>query len=319
MASLFSVFKNHLFLSLYQVIRNIKQGQAYTPQELHKALYGSMSFHPDIEKAIAAITALFFTTKNGFVTLKVPFSLPDLPPTHIEKEWLKTVITDSTCQPFLSADLQQKLENILQDIPALPLPEIFSRETLQEPTRTGLIRYWQALLNKQPVCLSFTDFRLDLKGQPFRLDYNAKKKTFSYLVYTEQQMFQRFNTAAIKEIIPLSSSPSGENLTEKYEKYLASCKTSLTLSLSPKWNAVERCFLLFSSYEKEAVYDEDTDRYKLTIYFYRFDTDEVLDDVFSLGSAVTLVSPENLRQKIIQRLQAAYQWYQEDTEGLTDI
>lgn len=100
MASVFSVFKNHLFVSLYQIIRNLENGVSYTPAELHKALYGNISFHPAIEKAVNEITDLFFLTDTDSITLRVPFSLPKLPATTSEKEWLKTLLEDKTCQPF---------------------------------------------------------------------------------------------------------------------------------------------------------------------------------------------------------------------------
>lgn len=212
---------------------------------------------------------------------------------------------------FFPSSLHRKLELILQDIPALPLPEIFGRDTLQEPMRSCLEKFQQALVKQQPICLTYLD-RYDLYAQPFRLEYHAQKHYFSYIVYEELRGFQRINATAIKEIVFLSGPPIGNNLSEKFQKFLNQHKTSLTLALSPKWNAVERCFLLFSSYEKEAVYEEDTDRYQLMLYFYDFDTEDVLNDIISLGSAVTLISPENLRQRIIKRLLAAYQWYQKE-------
>lgn len=65
--------------------------------------------------------------------------------------------------------------------------------------------------------------------------------------------------------------------------------------------------MMFASYDKEASYDEEQDIYTLTIYYYDFDRGDILRQILSLGSAATVLSPDDMRQEIIDRLLAAWQ------------
>ena len=71
--------------------------------------------------------------------------------------------------------------------------------------------------------------------------------------------------------------------------------------------------MMFASYDKEASYDEETDTYTIQFYYYDFDRHEVLRQILSLGSAATVLEPADMREAIIERLQAAWQYIQQDS------
>ena len=75
-------------------------------------------------------------------------------------------------------------------------------------------------------------------------------------------------------------------------------------------NAVERSFKMFASYDKEASYDEEADTYPIQLYYYDFDRREILQQILSLGAAATVLVPADMREAIIEHLQAAWQTLQ---------
>ena len=69
-------------------------------------------------------------------------------------------------------------------------------------------------------------------------------------------------------------------------------------------NAVEHSFMMFASY------DEEADTYTIQLYYYDFDRREILQQILSLGAAATVLAPADMREAIIERLQAAWQTLQ---------
>ena len=81
--------------------------------------------------------------------------------------------------------------------------------------------------------------------------------------------------------------------------------TPLLLKLTPKNNAFERAFSLFANYDKTA-YCENND-YILKINYHRFEEQEIIQNLLSLGSAITVIEPIAIRTKIFDIYQQSYQ------------
>ena len=62
-------------------------------------------------------------------------------------------------------------------------------------------------------------------------------------------------------------------------------------------NAVERCFALFSSFDKKARLQDDG-TCVLTISYSPPDEDEIFEKILSLGSAATVVAPQSFRERV---------------------
>ena len=68
---------------------------------------------------------------------------------------------------------------------------------------------------------------------------------------------------------------------------------------------IERCFRLFSFYERKAVYDREADRYSLEITYHSYDEAELIRDILSLGSSVVVMKPAGIRRKVFERIKEA--------------
>ena len=106
-----------------------------------------------------------------------------------------------------------------------------------------------------------------------------------------------------------------EGLEEEYHAFLDSCRKHVVLDVEPFGHVIERCFRIFSYYERKAVYNREEKRYRLEIYYHSFDEAEVVRDILSLGSSVVVTGPEKLRIKVYRRILKAKQQYTDNTEA----
>ena len=115
---------------------------------------------------------------------------------------------------------------------------------------------------------------------------------------------------------------AGENFFDKLSVIVEALRTRRKIFCDDKnvaqvslkvWNtrnAVERCFALFSSFDKKARLQDDG-TYFLTVNYCLLDEEEIFEKIFSLGSAVTVVAPKNFRERIIEKFSAIQNLYLE--------
>lgn len=70
-------------------------------------------------------------------------------------------------------------------------------------------------------------------------------------------------------------------------------------------NGLERCFLQFETQEIIDTKNLGDHRYELSFVYYRFETEEIMRKLMSLGTSVTLMGPESLKEAFRERLRSA--------------
>ena len=65
-------------------------------------------------------------------------------------------------------------------------------------------------------------------------------------------------------------------------------------------NTLDRCFNLFSAYDKRYYYDDNN--LILNIYYHDFDEAEIVRDILSLGKSVIVLEPKKIRDKVVNRI-----------------
>ena len=145
--------------------------------------------------------------------------------------------------------------------------------------------------------------RHESKAAPCRLEYDAEENRCRAIVWlVDEGRAVKMNFSRIEEIRALEE-PVPRDVEEKFRAFLAARRRSLTLRLNLKNNAAERAFCLFAPYDKEASFDEESGVYTLTVFYYDFDEQEMIEQILSLGSAAVVLSPEKMRQAVIEILQ----------------
>ena len=75
----------------------------------------------------------------------------------------------------------------------------------------------------------------------------------------------------------------------------------IVLKIEDNKNTLDRCFNLFSAYDKRYYYD-DNNNLILNIYYHDFDEAEIVRDILSLGKSVIVLEPKKVRDKVVSRI-----------------
>ena len=126
---------------------------------------------------------------------------------------------------------------------------------------------------------------------PCRLEYDAAANCYDLIIWQADEARAIKMRVARLESVQCLDAPIPAGTEASFQQFLASRRQSVTLRIERQNNAVERSFMMFASYDKEASYDEDTDTYTMQLY----------------GAAATVLAPAEMREAIIERLKAAWQ------------
>ena len=225
---------------------------------------------------------------------------PTMPLTNIQRRWLKSI----------SLDPRIKLFNFsfkgLEDIEPLFTPDDykvydkysdgdnFEDDTYIENFKTLL----KAIEQKQPLRIEYlTREKKEIIYDvlPVRLEYSEKDDKFRLLAATKEKSVI-INLSRIVKIEKRNTS------TEAYFKgnYEAT-KKYVTIKVTDKSNALERCMIHFAYFKKECK-RIDENNYILNITYNETDENEVLIRILSFGAKVEVIEPQEFRQLIIERL-----------------
>lgn len=316
-APLFHEIHSEFFQALCRIINAIAKGKHMTRAEILQQL-PNLDWNGQ-ERANELIDTIFLFHPDGYACLFLDKPIASRA-TTAELIWLRAMLDDNEADFLLPASLREKLRTKLVNVPSWPLGNIWQTVQEQGDDRTTLQQslrvIWQALREKRQLAYSNRDTKGKLHEgicSPCRLEYDAAANRFYLIVWhLEESRAIKMRVASIESIRCLDT-PIAAGTKEAFQTFLASRRQSVKLRIERQNNAVERSFMMFANYDKEASYDEETDTYTIQFYYYDFDRHEVLRQILSLGSAATILEPADMREAIIERLQAAWQYIQQDS------
>ncbi len=313
---LFHETQSEVFLALVRTINDLSLGQSLTQDDILQR-FPRIDWS-NVDRLEELINSIFTFDKDGYARTFISSPITYITPTE-QLRWLKSLLLDPECDFILSNELRIKLLQELTDVQPLIERNIINiiREqgdnTFHQDTSDRLRIIWQALRSQKQ--LSYTYITVSGKefkdiAAPCRLEYDcAQHRIRLILWHTRENRAIKLNINRFKEL-QIAAEEYTSAIEKSFTDFLAENTTQLVLELRQKNNAVDRCFALFGSYHKQAIYDEENNIYRLVIHYYRFDEAEILDYILSLGAAVTVVSPQDIRSKVIQRLKSQYLQYQ---------
>ncbi len=321
MATLFNNENALLLHVLCRVINEICRGNRLTESEIQKRLDetfpGEAFFTSGIEQEV--IDALFpsrYEDKKPKPFYEAP--VPSLP-SDDERLWLKTMLLDENVAFLLPGALRKKLLARLVDTPSFPLAGVWEKRQAigdnpaEEPLKGRLALIWEALREKTKIRYVNIDkngMRHDNILPPCRLEYDASMNRFFLIVWDEtENRAVKINIHRLETLeITKEAIPSGTE--EKFMDFLSSRKSEVIFRLVDKnnTNAFDRCYSLFSAYDKEACAEEEN-VYTIKVFFQDFDRREIIARLLSLGSAAIVLEPKDIKDEIIERLKQAWEIY----------
>ena len=144
---------------------------------------------------------------------------------------------------------------------------------------------------------------------PVKIEYSFINDQFRICVYEPKEgRFIKMNLETMEYIssLPLTSNI---NILEEYQDFLKNHRKKLILDVEAIDHAIERCFRIFSYYDRDAIYSEKENCYRLEITYLDFDENEVIRDILSLGSSVIVIEPKELQKRIYDRILLASKQY----------
>lgn len=257
--------------------------------------------------------------ENGVYSLNVDSNIPIIP-TLIEKTWLKHMLDEDLIRLFLDKETIDKLSDALlkyQDI-------IGNKIIIQHRSKNHITNYDNlkekikkiitAIKEGKGVKYSYiTKNGMPLENRqsvPFKIEYSLKNHVFYLISYSLEEkrpvksIIENFTDI---ELIEIKDDITMEHIKESI--FLKRCCRAIVLEVKNINNALERAFLTLSMFNKTARYMEERDIHELSVFYYQFEEDEVLDRIFSLGKGVIVKEPHDIRNKIIQRINSTLAIY----------
>lgn len=233
----------------------------------------------------------------------------------IEKQWLKSMISDDMVRELLGEEIINKLENKLANVESISkdVIEKTNKITYDKKNYSVLKDKFFLLIDsiKRNKIIKYTSVDKmgneykDILALPIRIDYSLKDENIRVSVYSlvEKRSIMLL-LSNVKEIeiledmqVDIKRSDIIDNLKQK--KY---CKEPIVLEVTDIKGAMARCFMGFSSYERSTRSLGDN-KYEVKIFYYTFNKDEMIRKILTLGPYVVVKSPENIRNDIIDILE----------------
>lgn len=303
MQSLFDDTKNPVFRLMCQIVSEIDNGARLTRQEIINRISTLPEFiyfeAPEDEREKEIVDTLFTFNAAGFAEIP-SYKKFSLPMSDTELYWLRAVLADEEMAFLLPAKLKEKLIKRLEKIPSLYEKNFWCKLRAMKEMTAGekfsdkLSIIVDALRTQRKI---FCD---DKTLTPCRLEYDLATDKYFLIIWQENtRSVEKFPVEALGTVT-LTEETVFADCDELLKKFYAENIAEVSLKVCNTRNAVERCFALFSSFDKKARFQEDDGTYFLTVTYCRLDEEEIFEKIFSLGSSVTVVAPKSFRDRIIE-------------------
>ncbi len=262
--------------------------------------------------------AVFMYDQNVFV----PSSLERMPVrnTRIESEALWNAVKSTYARHFLTPETLVKLEKICGTFePNWDEREVFIRNQFEHGARESISDYVHSIrliseAIKENRAIRYNNVRpgkyeyIGSEIYPVVIEYSFINDVFRVAGYNAQEhRFIKMTLSSLSDIEVLDSVKP--DVQDEYKEYLEENTIHVVLDVEPKDHVIERCFRIFSFYDRKASYDIDTDSYRLDISYLAFDEGEVIRDILSAGGAVTVLEPKKMQREVYRRIKRAKERY----------
>lgn len=240
----------------------------------------------------------------------------------IEMMYLKSILNNDKINVFLDKTTIQKLKEMLKEYEHFQLGKhieiqgVAKRDYDCQKLSEIFFLILKSKEEKRPIKYSYTTktnqvFRKNLMV-PYKIEYSVRDDKFYIIYYSLEQ--GRMNKGIISRFSKMELGPKYADYdfilrSIPYEVEVQRMKDPIVIEVRDRDNAAERAFHILSCFEKRAYYDKEKDIYKIAIYYYEYDEAELISRILSLGKNAEVISPENIRMEIVQRIKKAIQLY----------
>ena len=144
---------------------------------------------------------------------------------------------------------------------------------------------------------------------PVKIEFSLVNDRFRICGYYEdEKRYVKMNLDSMQNITILDKHPDID-ITEGYSEFINRETKKIILDVEPVPHVIERCFRVFSYYDRKARYDKTENKYRLEISYFKADENEVIKNILSVGSYVVVLEPRSIQREVYNRIQAASKLY----------
>ena len=229
-----------------------------------------------------------------------------------EKEWLMCVLKDPRSTLLLNDKLKRSLISILSNTTdtinnAIEIRNLYNNA--DDITKPAYIKNFRTIVSaiQENKILYYCnrgapDTEKQYKATPYAIEYSILEGKFRVSLYSlEENRPVKANLARMYNLTVGTASPiERKEIAKAIQEKRAKEPLTLKITDKNKNQIIERCFALFSTYEREGEYEEKDDSYILTVFYYTFDEEEIIRKILMLGTGVEVIGNKNIREKIIK-------------------
>lgn len=321
--NLFDETENKYFEFISYLLQNNRK---YSKEEVNLLIEQLLTGESDFD-VIDAI----FSTKEGaelvftYSEVYEPAIMTNFPIRMglIEQQAAKSLIENEYITHFLSEETIEKLKECTSCIEEewttkdIQVKNIFSWGATETEKDFGQVISVIAKAIKEHKAIKYDNVRegvfeyRNVSVFPVKIEFSIMNDRFRICAYeAEQDRFLKMNLDTM-ENIELSEKVYDGNLEEMYKTFLNSNTRTVKLDVEPVDHVIERCFRIFSYYDRKARYDRQENKYRLEISYLKYDETEIIKDILSLGGYVTVIEPKSLQKEVYRRVLAASKLYED--------
>lgn len=310
---LFNDYKNRYYRCIQNIINQIYNGEKYDKKDIRKILHNAY-----LEEESILVNELvnknFFKFEDDIVKLRIDYNIP-IRLNDLELAYLKMFVEDDEFNKVLNDEILEKLKKNLNDVQSLDYNKFWKRENIDKygdslknnEIRNNILILEKAILNNKYIKYSSKNRNGDIFenkiAYPYKIEYSIKNNKYRLIIFFDNRAI-KINIDSITDIKILEERDVLEKEKIQIQDFIKNRKNigePLVLKIEDNNNTLDRCFNLFSAYDKKYYYDTDNNLI-LNIYYHNFDEAEIVRDILSLGKSVIVLEPKKIRDKVVERI-----------------
>ena len=245
---------------------------------------------------------------------KIPEESILLPMTLQEKIYLKNILKSPYALLFLDLPVIQEILQKLSDVPEMDFSRMidFTGVSKELEFDEAYIKNFRLLMQAVQEHRKINFVNINAQGNeilnkekiPFKIEYSVIMRCFWLSLWNqwEKRPFKA-NISRLSDIQLLDRISDEEYQTVMNMMEQKKEKHPIVMIITDRNSAIERINLMFSMYHKKTERIAD-DKIKISLSYYNFDENEIIDGIMSFGTAVQVLAPERVVEKIKEKLTA---------------
>ena len=307
------------------MVHMLQGGTEYSQKGIRDMLEKYLSGEEDFEVTEALFSIdegeeLLFTGTEGLIG---PVMEGDFPvrSSILENQAAKSLVQSPYAGNFLRKDTMEKLKKATDMVPEDWNPDdITVKNVFDNGIRSSGRLFDQeisviakAIYEKCAIRYdNVRPGRVEKKGAmafPVRIEYSVVNDRFRINAYEPVEMrFIKMNLDTMVNI-EVSDEVTDVDLETEYAEFIKLNTKKVVLDVEPVDHIIERCFRVFSYYDRKARYDKEEHVYRLEISYLKADENEVIKNILSMGSHVVVMEPRTIQKEVYRRILAASKLY----------